>query len=346
MRRIGILTGGADAPGLNAVVRAATLAAKQAGVEIVGVRNGFRGLVEADFMGLDPVRVLRIHRRGGSILGCDNIFRGDAADFTDGVRRASLDGLIVVGGDGSLTQAGEMAELMPAAAIVGVPKTIDNDVAGTEATIGFDTAVGAVENACERLIDTAESHRRVMIVEVMGRHSGFIALYGALSGGADVALMPEIPYRIRRVVDAIVERESRGLTHTLIVAAEGACDESGEPILDRRGTESTGIERLGGIGEAVAERLRGLIDDEVRTVNLAHLQRGGTPTPFDRVLGTQFGGAAVQALLDGERDVMTAYIGGAVELRPLSDATGKLRRVDLDSSLMAGARAVGLRFGD
>ena len=184
MRRIGILTGGADAPGLNAVVRAATLAAKQAGVEIVGVRNGFRGLVEADFMGLDPVRVLRIHRRGGSILGCDNIFRGDAADFTDGVRRASLDGLIVVGGDGSLTQAGEMAELMPAAAIVGVPKTIDNDVAGTEATIGFDTAVGAVENACERLIDTAESHRRVMIVEVMGRHSGFIALYGALSGGA------------------------------------------------------------------------------------------------------------------------------------------------------------------
>jgi 6-phosphofructokinase len=346
MQRIGILTGGGDASGLNAVVRAATLAAERAGVEIVGVRNGFRGLVDLDFLPLDAAMVQRIHRRGGSILGCDNIFRGDAADFADGVRRASLSGLIVVGGNGSLTEAAEMAPLMGDAKIVGVPKTIDNDVAGTEATIGFDTAVGAVENACERLTDTAESHRRVMIVEVMGRNSGFIALHGALSGAADVALLPEIPYRVDRVVDAIVEREGLGLTHTLIVAAEGACDEGGEPILDRRRTETTGIERLGGIGEVLAERLRGLMDDEVRSVNLAHLQRGGTPTPFDRVLGMQFGAAAVQALLDGLGGLMTAFIRGAVELRPLSDAAGELRRVETDSSLMAAARAVGLRFGD
>ena len=238
-------------------------------MELVGIRNGYRGLVESDFLRLDPARVARIHRRGGSILGCDNIFRGDAADFADGVRRAGLDGVIVVGGNGSLTQAAEMAPLMRRGAVVGVPKTIDRDVAGTEATIGFDTAVEAVESACERLIDTAESHRRVMIVEVMGRDSGFIALHGALAGGADVALLPEIPYRVRGVVDAIVEREGRELTHTLIVAAEGAVAEGGEPILDRRRTETTGIVRLGGIGEALAEQLRGLIDDEVRTVNLA-----------------------------------------------------------------------------
>ena len=168
-----------------------------------------------------------------------------------------------------------------------------------------------------------------MIVEVMGRHSGFIALHGPLSGGADVALLPEVPYHIKRIVEAIVEREGRGLTHTLIVAAEGACEEGGSPILDLPGTERTGIERLGGIGEALAGRLRGLIDDEVRTMNLAHLQRGGSPTVFDRVLGTQFGAAAVQALLDGRSEVMTAYVGGSVQLRPLSDAAGHLRRVNL-----------------
>ena len=251
----------------------------------------------------------------------------------------------MVGGNGSLTQAAEMASLMPAA-VVGVPKTIDRDVAGTEATIGFDTAVGTVESACEQLIDTAESHRRVMIVEVMGRDSGFIALHGAVAGGADVALLPEIPYRVRSVVDAIVERESRGLTHTLIVAAEGAVEQGREPILDRRRSETTGIVRLGGIGEALAERLRGLIDDEVRTVNLAHLQRGGQPTAFDRVLGTQYGAAAVQALVEKRSEVMTAYVGGQVELRPLALAAGQRRRVEVESSMMQAARAVGIRFGD
>lgn len=347
MRRIGILTGGGDAPGLNGVIRAVVLAANHRGdVEVVGIRDGFGGFAEGDegVVVLDRRDVRGTVLRGGSILGCNNSYRGKTSFFLERVREIGLDGLIVCGGDGSLTMAQEMVEA--GGRVVGVPKTIDNDVAGTDQTFGFDTAATLVADMCVRLIDTAESHHRVMLVEVMGRHAGHIALHGALAGAADVALVPEIPYHLDAIVAAINRRAERGRTYTLIVTAEGARRAGDDPIRDEHRTKLAGREVLGGIAATLANELRGRIRHEVRSIQLSHLQRGGAPTVFDRVLGTRMGVAALNAAADGASGVFTALRTGRVELVPLTEAAGKRRTLDPDGDLVATARAIGLALGD
>jgi 6-phosphofructokinase 1 len=230
--------------------------------------------------------------------------------------------------------------------VIGVPKTIDNDVEGTDQTFGFDTAVSLVAEMCNRLIDTAESHHRVMIVEVMGRNAGHIALHGALAGSADVALIPEIPYRPERVAEVIAGRCARRRTYTLIVIAEGAVQEGGARVVDAHRTRLAGREILGGAGEVLAHDLRKLLDHEIRALSLAHLQRGGMPTAFDRVLASRMGVLAVRALAAGQTGVFTAYRNSIVQLTPLSEAAGKVRKVDAGGRFLSAARALGISFGD
>jgi 6-phosphofructokinase 1 len=347
VRKIGILTGGGDAPGLNAVLRAVVLcASNEVHLEVVGIRDGFGGFAEGDegIMPLTREAVRGLLWRGGSILGCNNRYRGDPAFFVERMRELGLEGLIVVGGEGSLTVAAAMAAL--GARIVGVPKTIDNDVEGTDQTFGFDTAVSLVADMCIRLIDTAESHHRVMIVEVMGRNAGHIALHGAIGGSADIALIPEIPYRPEHVAKTIAERAARHRTYTLLVMAEGAVREGGERVLDRHRTKLAGREILGGAADVLAHDLRGLLDHEVRSLSLAHLQRGGAPTAFDRVLASRMGVLAARALASNQTNVFTAYRNSIVQLAPLADAAGKVRRVDPGGRFLSAARALGMSFGD
>ncbi|MFQ5843431.1 MAG: 6-phosphofructokinase [Planctomycetota bacterium] len=347
MKRIGVLTGGGDAPGINAVLRAVVLAARGRGTEVLGIRDGFGGFLEADGtveLGEESVRGLLW--RGGSILGCNNLYRGDSRRFVERMGGLGLDGLVVVGGDGTLAIASAMHE--GGSAVVGVPKTIDNDVAGTDLTFGFDSAVSVVAEACGRLIDTGESHHRVMVVEVMGRHSGHLALHGALAGGADVALVPEIPYEPERVAEVVRERATRGRTYTLIVVAEGAVRRGGAPVVDARRTTATGSERLGGVGRRLTSELAGILgaEHEVRAIQLGHLQRGGPPTAFDRVLGTRLAVRATHALLDGERGIFSAWRRGEVTTAELSVAAQGARRLSPDDPLLAAARTVHIRFGD
>jgi len=343
IKRIGVLTGGGDAPGLNAVVRAIVLSARREfGLEVVGIRDGFGGFVEAGgTMPLTGPVVRGLLWRGGSILRCNNVYRGDPARFAEAMRELELDGLVVIGGDGSLTIGAQMAE--HGVRIVGVPKTIDRDVVGTDTTFGFDSALSVVSDSCQRLIDTAESHHRVMIAEVMGRNSGFIALYGAIAGGADVALVPEIPYRVENIAEVIQARCAKSRTYTLIVAAEGAAPVGGVQVT--QGNEH-GRVLLGGIAEALTKQLAAIVPHQVRSVTLGHLQRGGTPTPFDRVLGTRMGTAAVAALMAGESAVFTALRNGQIVLTPIEVAAGKQRKLRPNSSVVATARSVGISFGD
>jgi len=315
-------------------------------MEVVGIRDGFGGFAEGDegVMPLDRRAVRGLLWRGGSILGCNNRYRGDAGFFRERMEEIGIDGLVVVGGDGSLTMAMEMVGA--GATVVGVPKTIDNDVAGTDQTFGFDTAVTLVADACSRLIDTAESHHRVMIVEVMGRHAGHIALHGGLSGSADIILIPEIPFSIDSIVRVVNRRGELDRTYTLVVVAEGAMPEGGEIELDDDRTAAAGREVLGGIGRQLALRLRERVRHEVRSLSLSHLQRGGMPTVFDRVLATRMGVAAARALADGKNSVFTTYRNSKVLLAPLADAAGKTRYVNATGRSVSSARAVGISFGD
>jgi 6-phosphofructokinase 1 len=347
VKKIGILTGGGDAPGLNAVIRSVVLTCRnELGLEVIGIRDGFGGFAEGDagLMPLDRAAVRGLLWRGGSILGCNNRYRGDTTMFVERMSEIGLDGLVVAGGDGTLTMASEMNDL--GARVIGVPKTIDNDVDGTDVTFGFDTTVTLVADMCSRLIDTAESHHRVMIAEVMGRDSGHIALHGALAGSADIALIPEIPYRVEAVNNVVKRRAEMGRTYTMIVVAEGAVEAGGEPVVDDHRTKLAGREVLGGAGATLAAKLRGLAGHEVRELSLSHLQRGGMPTAFDRTLATRMGVLAARALAAGETGKFTAYRNSKVVLALFSDAAGKTRRVDADGKLVSAARAVGLAFGD
>jgi len=347
VRKIGILTGGGDAPGLNAVIRSVVLTARnEVGLDVIGIRDGFGGFAEGDagLMPLDIDSVRGLLWMGGSILGCNNRYRGEAAFFMERMQSAGIEGLVVAGGNGSLTMAQELAEA--GAKVVGVPKTIDNDVEGTDCTFGFDTAITLVAEACSRLIFTAESHHRVRVVEVMGRHAGHIALHGAMAGGADVALIPEIAYRPESIVATVAKRAARGRTYTLIVAAEGAVRAGGKRAVDKKLSDRAGREVLGGAGERVASEVQALTDYEVRSLSLAHLQRGGAPTVFDRVLATRMGVAATRALARGESGLFAALRTGKIVMAPLSDAAGKTRKVDPNGGFVSAARAVDLSFGD
>ncbi|MDD2921586.1 MAG: ATP-dependent 6-phosphofructokinase [Anaerolineales bacterium] len=359
MKKIGILTGGGDAPGLNAVIRAAVKTAINVyGCQVLGIKNGYDGFLDEDGiipLGLADVR--GILPRGGTILGAANrgnpyarkIIRDGKESVIDvsdeivkAIRNLELDALLVIGGDGTLRIAHELAQ--KGARVIGVPKTIDNDIGGTEITFGFDTALNIATDALDRLHTTAESHHRVMVLELMGRDAGFIALQAGISGGADVILIPEIPFKFESVMAKIHQRDNEGGKFSILAVSEGAKPEGGAQLFARQGDEVF-VPRLGGIGQAVAEYIekQGF---ESRVTVLGHLQRGGTPTSFDRSLATRYGAAAVRLAARGGYDRMVALQGGTITDIPLAEALAVPKRVKLTDDAVVTARNVGVSFGD
>ncbi|MEO8029419.1 MAG: ATP-dependent 6-phosphofructokinase [Gemmatimonadota bacterium] len=358
--RIAISTGGGDAPGLNAVIRAVVLSTHQRGWQCYGIRRGYGGLLGDDgILHLTPDRVRGITHLGGTILGTTN--RGnpfrwaskdpagndvevDRSDELIAAFQASgFDALVTIGGDGSLKIGYDLWKKgLP---VVGVPKTIDNDVMGTLATFGFDTAVSIATEAIDRLHSTAESHERVMVVELMGRNAGWIALHSGLSASADVILIPELPFDIEKVCGKIRQREAAGRHFSIVVVAEGATPKDGEmALLERRIVG--GADRLGGMGSLVARAIAERTGKETRNLVLGHIQRGGSPTTFDRLLGLRFGAAAVQAVADGVFGIMVGYHPPAILRVPLEEVIGRAHYVPLDSDTIMTARALGTNLGD
>ncbi len=355
--RLGILTAGGDCPGLNAVIRGLVSAAARRRMEVIGFAEGFEGLLEpatARVLDLDSTR--GIEASGGTIIGSTNKGRfqtrrgpGGQTVLPEPLVRAArqalehhrLGALVILGGDGSLRTALHLSRAgLP---VLGVPKTIDNDLASTDVTFGFDTAVNRVTSAVENLRTTADSHRRVLVVEVMGRHTGWLALHGAVAGGAEIALLPEIPFDSDLLARQIKEASRRGQRSLVIVAAEGARAKSGRQI--RRQT-STGDSRLGGIGHYVESLVASRTSRETRACILGHLQRGGPPSAFDRVLGQQFGVRAVELAADGMFGRMVSYRFGSVTDVALADAVGRRRTVTPETQMLEHARALGIGFGD
>ena len=359
-KRIGILTGGGDCPGLNGVIRAVVLHARNTyGWEVVGIRNGFEGLYEEEYLDLDPGKVGNLLPRGGTMLGSSNRANPFAYPLTlpDGhveihdvsarcmanLGALDLHGLIVVGGDGTMSFAKKFID-KGMTNIVGVPKTIDNDLEATDYTIGFQTAVEVVVEAIERLQTTAESHERIMIVEVMGRYAGWIALTSALAGGAHVCLVPEIEYDLDRVVAAFHKRHGRGVSYSIVVCAEGARPKGGDFAVEHKG-DATKQDKLGGAGQRLADAIEAKCDYEVRTTVLGHIQRGGRPCAFDRELATRFGVKAVDLLAAGQFGHVTALEHNRVVAKPIETAVKKLKLVDPHGELVKAARAVGIELG-
>ena len=364
IRRVAINTGGGDAPGLNAVIRAATLCAINRGWECWGIRDGYNGLFlpeqfpDGGLVRLTPERVRGITHLGGTILGTTNkgnpfmyptpgkdgklVERDRSDEIVRAFRKAKLDALIAVGGDGSLTMARDFAK--KGLRVVGVPKTIDNDLDQTVITFGFDTAVSFATECIDRLHSTAQSHRRVMVVEVMGRYAGWIALNCGISSGAHAILIPEIPYDIQKVADKIRDRYKQGRNYAIVVVAEGAKARHGTRAVVEK--EIGKQERLGGIGEQIAKEIQTLTKCETRLVVLGHLLRGGSPTTFDRLIGLRFGAAAVRALAEGHQGVMVALDPPRVKYVPLGDAVSRMKAVPLDSDSVNTARELGITFGD
>jgi ATP-dependent phosphofructokinase / diphosphate-dependent phosphofructokinase len=355
--RIGVLTGGGDAPGLNAVIRAVVKTACNAGIEVLGIEDSFDGLIEPGrTRPLGPRDVTGILRLGGTILGTTNrgnpfaypITTADGkVDYSTRVienfHKLGLGALVVIGGDGTLGIAHRFSK--QGIPIVGVPKTIDNDIVGTVSCFGFDTAVDFATDAIDRLHSTAEAHHRVMLVEVMGRYAGWIALYAGVAGGADVILIPEIPFDLNLVAERLKEREKFGARFSIVVVAEGAVPVGGKVSLIATG-DAASAERLGGLSAICAHQLEKLTGKETRYVVLGHLQRGGTPTSHDRDLATRFGGMAVECVQRGEFDVMVASQPPDIVTVPLEAVGGKQKRVPPDYDLVRTARALGISFGD
>ena len=361
-RKIAINTGGGDAPGLNAVIRAATISAVRLGWEIWGIREGYSGLLDiSPEEGLIPLNldtVRGITHLGGTILGTSN--RGDPFDYPvekDGktttvdrsheilsrFKELGFDALIAIGGDGSLRIANRLAEMgLP---VVGVPKTIDNDLEATVVTFGFDTAVSTATDAIDKLHSTAQSHRRVMVVEVMGRYAGWIALNSGVSGSADIILIPEIPYDIEKVCDKVREREAANRHFSIVVVAEGAKSIGGD-ISTLADQEACHEVRLGGAAELVAQEIEKRTGKDTRSLVLGHLQRGGSPTTFDRLLALRFGAAAVRTINEGKINVMVALAPPTVKTVPLAEAISKMKAVPLDSDTVLTARSLGVCMGD
>jgi 6-phosphofructokinase 1 len=359
--RIAISTGGGDAPGLNAVIRAAVLAALGRGWSVYGIQKGYGGLLgDARVVALNRDSVRGITHLGGTILGTTN--RGDpfrypvpqpdgtvlevdrSDELVDAFRAHGFDALITIGGDGSLRLGQKLFEKgLP---VVGVPKTIDNDVGGTVMTFGFDTAVSTATDALDRLHSTAESHERVMVVEVMGRYAGWIALNAGISGSADVILIPEIPYDLDRVCAKIMEREQHGRRFSLVVVAEGAMAKGGGRAVRAAAAKGGAMERLGGLAERLAGEIGERTGKETRALTLGHLQRGGSPTTFDRLLALRFGAAAVRCIAAGQFGVMVALQPPTVRAIPLVEALTTAKQVPLDADSILTAREIGICLGD
>jgi ATP-dependent phosphofructokinase / diphosphate-dependent phosphofructokinase len=357
IKRIGILTGGGDCPGLNGVIRAvAKTAFYRYGLEVVGIQNGFGGLVRNEWWRLEDADVSGILHRGGTILGTTNrdnpfrfpvesrdglpVFRDMSGEAMANLENMGVDALIVVGGDGSLSIALMFYEM--GVPVVGIPKTIDNDLMATDITFGFDTALHTATDALDKLHTTAESHHRAMLLEVMGRNSGWIALHAGLAGGADVILIPEIPFTYENILAKIEERRSRGKKFSIMVVAEGAKNPAGEQVYREGGKQR----RLGGIGEAVAAEIEKRSHMEARVTVLGHLQRGGTPSPFDRILATRFGVKAVEMLMEGEFGHMACLKTPLIQSIPIKDAVAEQKKVPPQGELVRFARSVGTSFGD
>ena len=330
--RIGILTSGGDCPGLNAVLRAVVRRAAIDGAQVLGIKNGWRGLVENDIVPLTRESVTGILPRGGTILGTSRLNPENDQESLEKIRRNwrahELDALIVVGGEGTLRAARDMwrDHQYPT---IGIPKTIDNDVAGTDLTFGFDTAVSIVTDAVDRLHSTAESHHRVMVVEVMGRNSGWIAAYGGIAGGADVVLVPEHPFRLSRVCELLRHREEQGRIFSIVVVAEDAHPHPDEDFLDDQiRSEIYRHGRLGGIGFYLAREIERCTGLETRVTNLGYVQRGGSPTAFDRVLATRFGVKAYEMVVAGEWGRMASLRGNTLSSVPLDEAVHNIKQLD------------------
>lgn len=358
--RLAISTGGGDAPGLNAVIRAATLAALDRGWTVLGVKRGYAGLLgEDEVIPLTADTVRGIAHLGGTILRTTN--RGNPFEFpirqNDGswkeidrsdelienARNLGIQAMISIGGDGSLAIAQRLVD--KGMHIVGVPKTIDNDVSGTVTTFGFDTAVQTAIEAIDKLHTTAESHDRVMVLEVMGRDAGFIALHSGVSGAADVVLIPEIPWKIENVCTAVMERDRNGRKFAIVVVAEGVKDARG--VQSIIGESMPGQDRrVGGIAQRIAKQIQDLTGKECRSMVLGHLQRGGMPTGYDRLLATRFGGAATRAVADGKWGYMVALRPPDIVTVPITEALRESKRVDPGHDVVQTARAVGISFGD
>ena len=331
-KRIGILTAGGDCPGLNAVIRAVVRRALEDKSEIIGIKNGWRGLAEGDVEPLTRASVTGILPRGGTILGTSRLNPLDSPETLERVKlnwqKFGLEALIVVGGEGSLAAAFDIWHEHNLA-IVGIPKTIDNDVRGTDFTFGFDTAVGVVTDAVDRLHSTAESHHRVMVIEVMGRHTGWIAAYGGIAGGADVVLVPEHPFRLSRVCDLLKHREEQGRAFSIIVVAEDAKPHPDENFISDEVREQIyRHDRLGGIGTVLSHEIESCTGIETRITKLGYVQRGGTPSPFDRVLATRLGVKAFEMIQAGEFGCMAAMQGNKIISFPLKDAVSGPKYLD------------------
>jgi len=352
--RVGVLTGGGDCPGINAALRAVTksLTLKH-NAEVIGFLDGFRGLVERNVEPLHYRDVSGILTRGGTILGASNKAnpfnyqpRGGAdvsAQAIKTYRNLDLDGLVAIGGDGTMSISHRLTDL--GIDIVGVPKTIDNDLMGTDRTFGFDTAVSIATEAIDRIHTTAQSHHRIMIVETMGRYSGWIALHAGVASGTDVILIPELEYEVEEVARICQDRERGGQRFTIIAVAEGAKRKEGEHVVQERSEEFTDSIRLGGISRVLADQLREHLDSSIRTTILGHMQRGGTPTAYDRNLATAFGTRAAALAAEGTTGVMVAVQDGTFTTVPLAEVADKHRTVPLDDPLLASGLDVGTSFG-
>ncbi len=356
-----INTGGGDAPGLNAVIRAVVLASNQRGWEVYGSRNGYEGLLDTDqLVKLSPDKVQGITALGGTILGTTN--KGNpfnmpvenlagemtTIDVSDKIvhnfKRLGLDYLIAVGGDGSLEIANRFFE--KGIPVIGVPKTIDNDLSATQITFGFDTAVSTATEAIDKLHSTASAHERVMVVEVMGRYAGWIALNSGVSGSADVILIPEIPFDIDSVCKKIMENELNGKHYSIVVVAEGATPKGGTMVTQGSGETGRQEVLLGGIGHQVAQQIRERTQKDTRSIVLGHLQRGGSPTTFDRLLATRFGAAAVRFIEKGENGVMVASQPPIMAAVPLKSAIDRMKRVPPEHDTNVTAHDLGISFGE
>jgi 6-phosphofructokinase 1 len=331
--KIGILTGGGDCPGLNPVIRAVVRLAINNNDSVLGIRYGWKGLLTKDTEELDLQKISGILPRGGTILGTSrtNPFKDEngPATIEQNFKELGLDALVAIGGEDTLGVANKLYKEKKLN-VVGVPKTIDNDLSATDFTFGFDTAVNIVTECLDRLHTTAESHNRIMIVEVMGRHAGWIATYGGLAGGADFILIPEIPIDVDEVIESIKKRHRRGKKFSIIVVAEGATFKDDTYYIQEKELDEFGHIKLGGIGNALSEVLRNKLQYDIRVTVLGHIQRGGSPTAFDRILGTRFGVKAYELVKNGKFGYMSALSGNKIIEVPLEEAVKELKTIDMD----------------
>ncbi len=359
IKKIGILTGGGDCPGLNAVIRAVTKSAiANHGWEVFGIEDGYAGLIEKRGHELTQPQVSGILTLGGTILGTSNradpfkvsvvkgkkvVFEDHSDQAVEHFRQWGLDVLVAVGGDGTLSIANQLCR--KGIPVVGIPKTIDNDLSGTDYTFGFHTAVSICTEAIDRLHTTAAAHHRVMILEVMGRNAGWIALHSGSAGGADIILIPEIPYLMDTICKAVKKRAQHGKKFSLIVTAEGAKEKGGKVIEKKRDPKNPYPVKLGGVGKYLEEQIEKLTGLETRSANLGHIQRGGSPTPPDRNLGTLYGTHAVELIAQQKWGQMVCVQGGVVKSISIEQAVNKLKTVTLDNPLVVASEAVGTSFG-